>query len=344
MLGKLYRDLFRAAKHTKKADKVDKSRVAMSALALFACCMAFCASTFAWFTSSQTSQIEAIETGSFDVVVTSGDTQLTASANSPTTHTLAMAARDRHRVTITAEGTAPGYCIVKSGGRLYRAYPLEPGDSVTLNIEAAENTDVTFYATWSQPDEAQAIALDGGADSDTAEDEYTIHISETPHDVYAPIKDEVIFGALLDYYKVSVEQLCLYNGVDSAEQLLYMEIWVPNRDNLAPLTILDYDALGETPTDESEETDETETPDDEQETRPDDTTDDPDAEQPSSPDDPATPTPTETPEPSETPTETPSESPEPSESPTETPEASEAPAEQSPEPSENPDPVSEITE
>lgn len=340
MLNKLCRAIFRTPKHATKPKKVDKSRVLMSAVSLLACCMAFSASSFAWFTSSQTSEVDVIETGYFDAVTTLGGTTKTARANKPAEFSCSLAARDKQSVTITAEGTSGGYCVVESGGEVYATYLLEQNESITLNIQAAEGTPITFHATWNPPDEPAALSLDGeAAESETAEDEYTIFISETPHEVYAPILDAEIVDMVASYFGISLERLCAYNGVDSVDALPYIELWVPNPEGLPKMTVPDLSAPieEETPTDETEEEPTEETPDDEQQTRPDDPADPSTTPEPTPAPD-ATATPEPTPEPEATPE--PEVTPEPEPEPETTPEPEATPE---PEPEPEPDPEPETT-
>lgn len=217
MFKRLYREFFYVPKYTKLPERVFKTRIGLSVVTSLACCVIFCASTFAWFTSQRTSTVAPVTTGRYWTTVTTGD-----GAPVTATYTCPLATNDLHTFTITADGTATtGYCALTADGWTYRTVQLAPDESITLNVRAAQGTVITFSGCWGE-DVSRALRCANGT---------TLDLSETPHAKYT-VPDGVTLEQLAEHYGVPADDILLYNGISDLTP--GMEIKIPNTEVTKP--------------------------------------------------------------------------------------------------------------
>lgn len=323
-LKKIYQRFFYVPKHAEVSARVFKTRTALSVLTILTCCVMFCSTTFAWFTSAQSAGIEAITAASYSLdIAIDGESIGTCDSRNAVTYTCPLAVDDKHNVVITYAETATaetGYCVINGGDKTNSTEQINKGESLNLTVVAAKDEVITFSANWGtyQSLAVQALGYEGCG---TVADGGCIEISSTPYELYT-VAEGVTLEMLAEHYGVPAEEILSFNNI--TELTVGETIKIPHPKVTEPFVLTE-----EEPSDEPDE-DEAPTPSESPEP----------TETPAPTVTPApseTPTPTETPAPTETPTETESpalsEPPESSETPapSETPQEPEAPTEAEPE-------------
>lgn len=220
MFKRLYREFFYVPKYEKMTDKVFKGRIGLSVLTMLLCCVLFCATTFAWFTSQQNSPVNPIVAADYSLSVDINGRTLDTNK-----YTCPLAMADEHKFIITATGTATtGYCEITVNGQTYTTVSIPKETSITLTIVAAQGEEIIFSAHWGVSTGEGTYYCDGAV----------IEISNTPHQRYTVVEG-ITLEQIAEHYKVSASDILLYNGISKIT--VGTEIKIPNTAVTEPLVI-----------------------------------------------------------------------------------------------------------
>ncbi len=188
-------------------------RAALLAVLAVGCFAMCCSFTHAWFITERGTEQNTVETATYGVTVTdSAGTVLTDGK-----YVCPLAPEDLHTFTLQAAGTAyTGHCIVgvTAPGASEVSYVVElaPDQSGAVSLQSAKGSLLSFSFDWGEGENPVEPANVFGRDDTLL---FYIENSRTPHLLY-----EVAYGAtpagIATYYKVNVEDLCTYNGLDLA--------------------------------------------------------------------------------------------------------------------------------
>lgn len=321
-MKKLYKEFFYGPKHAKVSDRVFKTRTILSFLTSFVCFVIFCSTTFAWFNCNRECGIQPIKSAELSMRIQSGEWDWITDRENHAAYTCPLAEPDNHSFTITNVGTAStGYCVINANGETFSTVQIGKGDSLTLNIQAAIGTEITFSANWGSYQNATATySVSEGDGYPVYGDGDCIVISTTPYEVYT-VAEGVTIEMLAEYYGVPAEEISSFNNI--TELIVGTEIKIPNT------TVTEPFVLEEIPATEDVATPSNATPSDAEETVPkEDKTTVSGTEQTTEPTEPSQPTETEGEEITETTTSTEPEQTEESTEPETVPIETEAPTEE----------------
>ena len=260
-MKRIYKEFFYVPEHAEVPDRVFKTRTILSFLTSLVCFMIFCSSTYSWFNSNRNCDIQPIQTAEVLLTVQSDEWQATSDNENCVTDICPLATNDIHSFTIANVGTAStGYCVINAGGETFSTVQIEKGDSLTLIIQAAMGTEITFSANWGSYQNATATdSVSEGNSYPVYGDRDCIVISTTPYEVYT-IAEGATLELIAKYYGVSASDILLYNGIE--ELTVGEEIKIPNT------TVTEPFVLEEIPTMEEVATPPNATPSDAEETIP----------------------------------------------------------------------------
>lgn len=228
LYDKIYREFFYIPKHAKVSDRVFKTRTTLSMLTILACCIIFCSTTFAWFTSNQRSEVAPITAASYSLsIAIDGQTIGTSDNTKNISYTCPLTTDDKHTVVITPAGTAQtGYCVIDAGGKTYSTVQIGKGASLSLTIQAEKGEEIKFSANWGAYEGSQT----------TYDNESCIEISTTPYKLYTVVEG-VTLDEIATHYGVSASDILIFNGI--TEITAGMEIKIPNTTVTEPLVVAD---------------------------------------------------------------------------------------------------------
>lgn len=220
MSHKLYREFFDISEDKRITDQVFKIRISLSVLSMIVCCVALCATTFAWFTGQQNVQVDAIKAAEYSLEIEMDGTKIENEV-----HTLSLAAKDEHTLVIRANGTATtGYCVINVGGQTYSTVSIPRGESISLTIVAAQGEEITFSPNWGEYMGQQRGRCLGNDDR--------LEVSRTPYVTYR-VADGVTLDQIVQHYGVSADDILLYNGI--SKLTVGQKIQIPNTAVKTPL-------------------------------------------------------------------------------------------------------------
>lgn len=221
---KLYKELFYIPKHEKLPDKVFRSRMAASLLTILACITAMVGSAFAFFYQDVSTDNSTLTAAYYSVAVDIAEEN---------TYIAPLMYEDKHTFEITANGTATtGYCKIQVGEQTYYTEQIARGETLTLTIQAAKDTVITFSPGW------------GTHSEDVCANEI-IH-SVTPSTVYT-VEPTARLSSIAAHYGVTEEDILIYNNLlaatvaeESTTPLIPvgMELKIPNpAENVEPYRV-----------------------------------------------------------------------------------------------------------
>ena len=202
-------------------EKMFQTRIMISVLCMIACMVAMLSSAFAWFTASVSSEMNVISSAHYSIkIIEEGAGEIIESDNGEYINYCGLKQEDNHVFTLTASGTAlTGYCKVIITKELdsdlgeseyeintYETAPIAQGEELTVCIQAAEGSKIEFIPVWGNPQNA-VITF-----SLRKPNVFYINHSMTPHIEYLVLEGATL-EALAEYYGVSVEDICTYNGI-----------------------------------------------------------------------------------------------------------------------------------
>ena len=224
--GKLYKELFYIPKHEKLPDKVFRCRMAVSLLTILACTAVMAASTLALFFSEVSTDNSTIASAHYSVTIENTENE---------TYICPLAYEDKHTFEIKAGGTATtGYCIIRVSENTYYTEQIPQGSALTLTVQAAKDTVITFSPGW------------GVLTENTCGNEI-IH-STTPSTIYE-VEPTARLASIAAHYGVTEESILVYNNLlaataevegESNTPLLTvgMELKIPNpAENVEPYKV-----------------------------------------------------------------------------------------------------------
>lgn len=145
----LYNLLFYKPKHKLVQKRTDGiwHIIAPSLIGICLCAVCLCGTSWAWFTSTQTSSVANIQTATYTVSVTAkkGDTEITLTDFEITLES------GSYEITVKANGTANnGYCTVTLGSKTYHTPQIKRDDdnAFTFTVETQQSVDLTLTSQW----------------------------------------------------------------------------------------------------------------------------------------------------------------------------------------------------
>lgn len=218
MPKKVWQEFFYVLKYEKMSNKGFRARIGLSIVTLIVCCVIFCSTTFAWFTSQKSSTVSPVIAAKYFLSIEADGKVLDTKE-----YTCPLATEDCHVFTMTASGTATtGYCEIKVGDQTYTTVAVLKGQSITLTIVAAQGTQISFSPQW------------GTATSEPIGERF--EISQTPYQIYKVVEN-VTLEQIAEYYKVLADDILLYNGV--SEITVGAEIKIPNTLVSEPMVLVE---------------------------------------------------------------------------------------------------------
>ncbi len=144
------RRLFYQPKHAKAAggDASIYRSLAPSLAGMALCTVCLCGTSWAWFTATATTSIQAIQTPEYHLTYQVGtDAKETELAAGGTSYTLTD---DTARITLKATGTsgATGYCSITIGDKTYYTEQFFADSTFTFTVSAAEGTEIKLTPKW----------------------------------------------------------------------------------------------------------------------------------------------------------------------------------------------------
>lgn len=148
----LYRRIYHKPKHEKTKKRSDGLYhvLAPSVISIFICAVCLCGVSWAWFTSSQTSNVANIQTATYIIDVTAKENEISAEVtNNSGIYTVELKNGKTYEITITANGTAKsGYCTIKLGEQIYHTPQIEKDADFTFKVNAYQNGELTITPQW----------------------------------------------------------------------------------------------------------------------------------------------------------------------------------------------------
>ncbi len=193
---KLYNELFYISKHEKLSDKVFRCRMVLSILTILACTTVMAASTFALFYVDISTDSSTIAGAYYSVTVDNTENS---------TYICPLAYEDKQTFEIKADGTATtGYCMIRVGEQVYYTEKIPQGSSLTLTVQAAKDTPISFIPQWGTSSDYVNAGTCGNE---------IIH-STTPYTTYT-VEPTAILANIAAHYGVSEEDILVYNNLSA---------------------------------------------------------------------------------------------------------------------------------
>ncbi len=142
------RRLFYQPKHAKAAggDASIYRSLAPSLAGMALCTVCLCGTSWAWFTATATTSVEAIQTSTYVVDASVNDSKCQKNTDGITSYEFSNAGT--YSVVLAPVGTATtGYCVLKFGGDTYYTPQLTTG-SMTISVVSAGNQTLTITPQW----------------------------------------------------------------------------------------------------------------------------------------------------------------------------------------------------
>ncbi len=148
----LYNLLFYKPKHKSDEKRTDGTWhiMAPSLIGLCVCTVCLCGASWAWFTSTQTSNVANIRAARYTVSVTAKkngvDITVTEKGGE---FTISPLESGDYEITVTANGTADnGYCTVTLDGKTYHTPQIKKDTAFMFTVSAQQNSDLTITPQW----------------------------------------------------------------------------------------------------------------------------------------------------------------------------------------------------
>ncbi len=142
------RRLFYQPKHAKATggDASIYRSLAPSLAGMALCTVCLCGTSWAWFTATAFTSVEAIQTSTYVVDVSVNDSACKKDADGSTPYEFSKAGT--YSVVLAPVGTATtGYCVIEFGGDTYYTPQLATG-SMTISVVPAGNQTLTITPQW----------------------------------------------------------------------------------------------------------------------------------------------------------------------------------------------------
>lgn len=181
-------------------ERAFRAQMTLFVLAIFMCIAVMMASTLALFYDDVAAETTTIASAHYSITV---DQTQTGTYRTP------LAYEDTHTFIISAEGTATtGYCRITVGDEEYFTAPIPQDTSLTMTIQAARDTVITFSPCWGSPPTTFGLR-------DMTCGTEILH-SQTPHAVYT-VEPTARLSEIAEYYGVPESDITVYNiPADSA--------------------------------------------------------------------------------------------------------------------------------
>lgn len=138
-----------SGKSTKRSDGLYHI-LAPSLIGICVCAVCLCGASWAWFASTQTSNVSGIRAATYTVDVTAVKDESSAEVTSNGgIYTIPIESGGSYEITITANGTATnGYCTVTVGGQIYHTPQIEKDTDFTFTLNAYQSGILTITPQW----------------------------------------------------------------------------------------------------------------------------------------------------------------------------------------------------
>ena len=125
--------------------------LAPSMLGICICAICLCGASWAWFTASTGSSMQAITTPQYGLSVTvTGDANEINGTSSDEGTKYTLTGGTTYTVTLSATGTerATGYCVVRIDGTTYYSEQIFAVSEFTFTVEAGKDCEMTITTNW----------------------------------------------------------------------------------------------------------------------------------------------------------------------------------------------------
>lgn len=149
--SKLYDRIYNSNKHKeeKRSDGLNHL-LAPSLMAIMACALYLCGTSWAWYSSSQVSSVSSIVSATYDAdVAINVDGATSGMVKTNTISQMDLESGKEYLVTIKASGNATsGYCKVEVGNEVYYTNSIIPNDEYSFKIKVNENCVLKITPQW----------------------------------------------------------------------------------------------------------------------------------------------------------------------------------------------------
>lgn len=126
--------------------------LAPSVISIFMCALCLCGTSWAWFTSTQTSSVANIQTATYSVSVAAtakkGDSPVVKPGDNGA-WTITLGSDNEYTIKLTASGTAKsGYCKIELGETTYFTPQIAPNNDFTYTVKAYGGGELTITPQW----------------------------------------------------------------------------------------------------------------------------------------------------------------------------------------------------
>lgn len=125
--------------------------LAPSMLGMCICAICLCGASWAWFTSTTGSSMQAITTPQYNLSVTvTDDANGINGTSSKEGMQYALTGGTTYTVTLSATGTerATGYCVVRIDGTTYYSEQIFAVGEFKFTVEASKDSEMTIITNW----------------------------------------------------------------------------------------------------------------------------------------------------------------------------------------------------
>ncbi len=158
------RKLARARREGDEADKNFVSLLTPSIFGILLCTVCLAGSTFAWFSSSETSGIQQVEAANYAVysVVSEKTDEGAAPIVDFVDEIRTLEAGKVYELRLEVGGNATsGYCVILLDGNRYLTEPLLPGDVLTLTLMTETEATLSVVGSWGSASRSDFVSYDG---------------------------------------------------------------------------------------------------------------------------------------------------------------------------------------
>lgn len=149
---KVYNFIYNSKKVSKEERRSDGLYhiLAPSMMAICACALYLCGTSWAWYSSTQASSVSSIISATYDAdVAINVDGATSGVPKIDTISQMTLESGKEYKVTIKASGSATsGYCKVEVGNKVYYTNSIIPNDEYSFKIKANESCILKITPQW----------------------------------------------------------------------------------------------------------------------------------------------------------------------------------------------------
>ncbi len=188
-------------------------------------------STWAWFTATQSTQTQTIQTANYDVlaVVKSGNKEVDV------VNGIYSLAQGEYTVMLTASGEATmGYCVLDFDGTKAYTKPIPKGTSITLNLKINKPATLKITAVWGTYAGDETITAGYTYGTAPTDEEATPQTDEIQPTEYTVVSGDTL-SSIASKYDTTVAKLAAYNNIEDVNKIKIGDvIKIPPDDYVIP--------------------------------------------------------------------------------------------------------------